>query len=921
MHEYTGAGSPFKSMKMRLTFVSVILLFALAVLASATNGFCQSTPEKPVYLDPSQTTERRVADLVSKMTLEEKVSQMQNHAVAIPRLNVPEYDWWSEALHGVARAGYATVFPQAIGLAATWDTELEHKVADTISTEARAKFNQAQAEGDHSIYRGLDFWSPNINIFRDPRWGRGQETYGEDPYLTGQMGVAFIKGLQGDDPKIYKTIATAKHYAVHSGPESTRHSANIDPSAHDVEDTYLPAFRAAMVDGKADSIMCAYNSVNGSPACANQDLLVKTLRQNWKFNGYVVSDCGAISDFFSDNGHHFSPDAAHASAIAVKAGDDLSCGKEYAALADAVHQGLIDEAAINQAVTRLFTARFKLGLFDPQGSNVYSQIAASENATPAHAELALQAAHEAIVLLKNQGSILPLQSSVKTIAVIGPNADALDVLEGNYNGAPLHPVTPLAGLRAKFADKGSKVLFAQGAPLVAELPVVVPSSVFLDKDGHAGGLTAEYFANGDYSGNPITQRDARIDFDWNRVVPVPVQGAKSFSVRWSGSFQPLAPGGVSFTVEHARCEPHCASTYAFRVSFDGKEVASGSSNDPNDQGHPLTFTVHFDDAKPHPFKMEYSRSGADYGAGVTLKWKPDVEQLRQQAIQTANQADAVVAFVGLSPGLEGEEMPVHVPGFAGGDRTDIALPAVQRDLLNSLSETGKPLIVVLLNGSALAVDWAQQHAAAILEAWYPGQAGGTAIADVLSGTANPAGRLPVTFYHSVEQLPAFDSYAMEGRTYRYFREKPLYGFGYGLSYSKFAYKNLRLSSQKLNAGASLHVTVDVENTSAIAGDEVAELYITPPAAPGSPNQWLAGFKRVHLDPHQVGRVAFDVDARGLSLVDAQGQRAVTAGEYTIFVGGAQPGETDTGLEQKLTIVGMQKVEEAVAISGQSSIRK
>ncbi|MGC1297923.1 MAG: glycoside hydrolase family 3 C-terminal domain-containing protein [Alloacidobacterium sp.] len=901
-------------MKIRPVLVSAVALVTFAALVSVTNGFSQSTPDKPAYLDPSQPLEKRVADLVSKMTLEEKVSQMQNHAAAIPRLQVPDYDWWSEALHGVARAGYATVFPQAIGLAATWDVDLERKIADTISTEARAKFNAAQAEGDHSIYRGLDFWSPNINIFRDPRWGRGQETYGEDPYLTGQMGAAFIKGLQGDDPKIFKTIATAKHYAVHSGPESTRHSANIDPSPHDLEDTYLPQFRMAMVDAKADSIMCAYNSVNGSPACASHDLLEKRLRGDWKFNGYVVSDCGAISDFFSDNSHHFSPDAAHASAAAVKAGDDLSCGTEYAALVDAVHQGLIDEAAINQSVARLFTARFKLGLFDPQGSNAYSQIAPSENATPAHAELALQAAHEAMVLLKNDNNALPLVGTVKTVAVIGPNAESLTSLEGNYNGVPLHPVTPLAGLQAKFADKGPKVLFSQGSPLVAELPVIVPSSVFTDKDGHAGALTAEYFANPDFSGTATTQQDAHIDFDWNRVVPVPVQGAKGFSVRWSGNFQPLAAGDVSFTVDHAGCEPHCASTYSYSVSFDGKEVASDSSNDPHDQGRPLTFTVHFDDAKPHPFKMEYSRNGADYGAGIRLKWKPDAEQLRQQAIQLANQADVVVAFVGLSPEIEGEEMPVHIPGFSGGDRTDIALPAVQRDLLSALGATGKPLVVVLLNGSALGVDWAQQHAAAILEAWYPGQAGGTAIADVLTGTANPAGRLPVTFYQSVDQLPAFDNYAMEGRTYRYFRQKPLYGFGYGLSYSKFAYKNMRLSAPKLNVGASLHVTVDVENTSAVAGDELAEVYITPSAGQRAPNHWLAGFKRVHVEAHQVGHVAFDLDARVLSMVDTQGQRAMTAGDYKVFVGGAQPGDTDAGLEQKLTIVGTQKVDETAGPS-------
>ncbi|HZU08926.1 MAG TPA: glycoside hydrolase family 3 C-terminal domain-containing protein [Pseudacidobacterium sp.] len=884
-----------------------LCLSATVALMSALSGFCQSNAQKPLYLDPSQPAERRAADLVSRMTLEEKVSQMQNHAVAIPRLGVPEYDWWSEALHGVARAGYATVFPQAIGLAATWDTDLEHRIASVISTEARAKFNEAQAEGDHSIYRGLDFWSPNINIFRDPRWGRGQETYGEDPFLTGQMGAAFIRGMQGDDPRIFKTIATAKHYAVHSGPESTRHEANIDPLPHDVEDTYLPAFRMAMVDAKAGSIMCAYNSVNGEPACANKFLLDETLRKKWGFQGYVVSDCGAISDFFSANGHHFSPDAAHASAAAVKAGDDLSCGTEYAALVDAVHQHLIDEKAIDQAVERLFTARFKLGLFDPPGSDPYSRISPGENATPEHAELALKAAQESIVLLKNEHNTLPLSNAVKTIAVVGPNAESLITLEGNYNGAPLHPVTPLEGIEQKF--KSAKVLYSQGAPLVAELPVVVPSNVFRDKDGQPGALTAEYFSNADFSGTPVTQRDAQIDFDWNRVAPVPVRSAKQFSVRWSGSFQPLAPGDVTFTVQPARCEPYCAAPYAYSVSVDGKQVASVTNDNPRHNNRPLSFTVHFGDAKPHPFEMKYSRKGTDYGAGITLKWKPDETQLRQQAVEAAKQADVVVAFVGLSSEVEGEEMPVHIPGFSGGDRTDIALPAAQRALLEAVAATSKPLIVVLLNGSALAVDWAQEHAAAIVEAWYPGQAGGTAIADVLSGDANPAGRLPVTFYKSVDQLPPFDDYKMEGRTYRYFRQKPLYGFGYGLSYSSFTYKNLRFSWQPMNAGALLHVTADVENTSSVPGDEVAELYITPPAAPGAPNHWLAGFRRVHIGPHETAHVAFDLDARNLSMVDAKGERAMAAGTYKVFIGAAQPGETSSGVEQKLTIAGPQNVSE------------
>lgn len=879
-----------------------IHLFA-ALLVCVMSGFCQSIPQKPAYSDPSQPAERHAAELVSQMTLEEKVSQMQNHAVAIPRLGVPAYDWWSEALHGVARAGYATVFPQAIGLAATWDTDLEYRIANVISTEARAKFNEAQVEGDHSIYRGLDFWSPNINIFRDPRWGRGQETYGEDPFLTGQMGAAFIRGMQGDDPHIFKTIATAKHYAVHSGPESSRHKANIDPSAHDVEDTYLPAFRRAVVDAKADSIMCAYNSVNGEPACANKFLLDETLRKKWGFAGYVVSDCGAISDFFTPYGHHFSPDTVHASVAGVRAGTDLSCGTEYAALVDAVHQGLISEKEIDQAVVRLFTARFRLGLFDPAGSNPYSRIAPSENATSEHANLALKAAEESIVLLKNDHNALPLAKDVKTIAVVGPNAESLVSLEGNYNGVALHPESPLAGIEQKF--KGAKVLYSQGSPLVAELPVVVPSHVF------AGGLMAEYFANADFSGTPVRQRDAQIDFDWNRVAPVPVRSAKNFSVRWSGNFQPLAAGDVTFTVQPARCEPYCASPYSYSVSFDGKVVAQVTDDNPRQKDDPLTFTVHFGDARPHPFEMKYARRGTDYGGGIALKWQPNQEQLRKQAVQAARQADVIVAFVGLSPEVEGEEMPVHVPGFSGGDRTDIALPAAQRALLEAVAQTRKPLVVVLLNGSAVAVDWAQQqHVAAVVEAWYPGQAGGAAIADVLSGTANPAGRLPVTFYQSVDQLPPFDDYRMEGRTYRYFRQKPLYGFGYGLSYSRFTCSNLRLSSNHLNAGAPLHVTVDVENVSDVPGDEVAELYLTPPAAPGAPNHWLAGFRRVHLAAHETAHVAFDLDARNLSVVDAKGQRAVVAGDYKVFVGGAQPGETASGAEQMLTIVGSQAVRQA-----------
>ncbi len=874
------------------------LLAASLFSFTATSCLAQNASSMPLDQQSRQSYEKRAAELVSRMTLEEKVSQMKNHAAAIPRLGIPEYDWWSEALHGVARAGYATVFPQAIGMAATWDTGLVHQEADIISTEARAKFAQAQAAGNHSIFHGLDFWSPNINIFRDPRWGRGQETYGEDPYLTGRLGIAFITGLQGNDPSMFKTIATAKHYAVHSGPESTRHKVNIDPSPHDLEDTYLPAFRAAITEGKSDSIMCAYNSVNGQPACANTMLLVDTLRRDWGFKGYVVSDCDAVDDMYSAVGHHFSPDAAHASALAVKAGTDLDCGTAYSGLIDAVHQKLISEADIDRAVTRLFAARYALGLFDKPGATAYSRIAPAQNDTEADSAVSLKAAQESIVLLRNQNHTLPLSHSIKTLAVIGPNAEDSRVLEGNYNGVPSHPVTPLAGIEKTFSAMGTKVLYEQGSPRVSELPLVVPSSAFV------GGLKAEYFKTGDLTGASSAQQDSHIDFDWNQAAPLSVGDAHDFSVRWRGQFQPVAAGTQTFRVQLQQCFP-CAGTTSYKIFFDGKQVAALSSPDNDLRKQKFSFTVPFANTNPVRFRMEYSHTGGTLGAGVTLKWQPSVEALRARAVDIAKQADAVIAVVGLSPDLEGEEMPVHIPGFSGGDRTDINLPAVQRQLLEAVASTGKPLIVVLTSGSAVAVDWTATHAEALLEAWYPGENGGTAIADVLSGKVNPAGRLPVTVYQSVDQLPAFEDYSMKGRTYRYFTQKPLYSFGYGLSYSNFAYQNLHLSSLSLPAGQGLHVDVDVENTSSVPGDEVAQLYLTPPSSPTNPLRKLVGFKRISIGAHQTQHVSFDVSPRSLSMVNEKGNRAVLPGSYTLFAGGAQPADASGGATQMFEITGTQ----------------
>ncbi len=895
--------------KIAFQFLIVVaVVCALVRSAGAQNGAKQAAS---VFGDPSVAIDKRVDDLVSRMTLEEKVLQMQHTAPAIPRLGIPSYDWWSEALHGIARSGYATVFPQAIGMAATWDTHLVRQEAEVIATETRAKYNQAQREGNHSIYYGLTLWSPNINIFRDPRWGRGQETYGEDPFLTSKLGVAFVTGLQGNDPKYLKTVATPKHYAVHSGPESKRHGFNINVSPHDLEDTYLPAFRATVAEGHADSVMCAYNAIDSAPACANTYLLDKTLRQAWRFQGYVTSDCGAVGDITT--GYHFTPDNEHGSALAVKAGTDTTCGDEYVALVKAVHDGLIKEAQIDTAVKRLFTARFRLGMFDPPASVSFNQIPSSENDSPRHRQLALTAARESMVLLKNQHQALPLKPDIRTIAVIGPNAESLAALEGNYNGTPSHPVYPLDGIRKLF-ERQVKVLYSQGSPYLEELPIPVPRTVFHAAGGASTqGLKAEYFSNTDFSGQPVlTRTDPQIQFDWNSAAPVKGVPMNAFAVRWTGTLTPPGPGDYTFSVPKPEWNP-AGGKEIFRVYLDAKLVLDTTLLDPTrwtEQGKKepqTTFQAHFEDTGTHSFRLEYVHQSPLFGAGATLSWKPPAAVLRQEAAKIAEQADVVVAFVGLSPELEGEEMPIHVPGFSGGDRTDIGLPQIQQDLLEALAATGKPLVLVLMNGSALAVNWVVEHATAILEAWYPGEEGGTAIAETLAGTNNPGGRLPVTFYASLDQVPPFDDYSMRGRTYRYFGGQPLYAFGYGLSYASFTYSNLRLSSETLQAGQPLTVEADVRNAAGIGGDEVAELYLEYPPSPSAPLRALKSFQRLRLAPDETRHVAFKLNPRDLSQVTEKGEHRIMPGSYTVFVGGRQPTEGAQGLEAKLQITGELKL--------------
>ena len=700
------------------------------------------------FQDTSLPFEARAADLVGRLTLDEKVAQMQDRAPAIPRLGIPAYNWWNEALHGVARSGLATVFPQAIGLAATWNDSLMFQVATVISDEARAKHQEYVRQDSRARYQGLTFWSPNINIFRDPRWGRGQETYGEDPFLTGTLAVQFIRGMQGDDSTYLKTIATVKHFAVHSGPEPDRHIFNAVVSERDLHETYLRAFAMGIQDGPAWSIMCAYNRLYGKAACGSDLLLDDVLRGRWGFKGYVVSDCGAIDDIYER--HRIVQTAAEAAALGVNSGTDLECGDTYASLVTAVQQGLITEARIDTAVTRLFLARMKLGMFDPPDMVRWAQIPFSALDDSAHRALARQAARESIVLLRNRHHTLPLSKSLRTIAVIGPDADDPRMLLGNYHGEPADPVTPLRGIRE--ALPGARVIYARGADLA---------------EGYSG-----------------LER---------------------------------APGSAP-------------------AAADSESAAS----------------------------------------------------LDSAAVQAAEQADAVVLFLGLTANLEGEEMRLDVPGFKGGDRTTIDLPAPQKALLERIVKVGKPTVLVLMSGSALAVTWAQRQVNAIVEAWYPGQAAGSAIADVLFGDYNPAGRLPVTFYRSTADLPPFDDYAMAGRTYRFFTGKPLYAFGYGLSYTKFKYSHLTTSAKTLAASDSLSVAVDVKNDGKVRGDEVVQLYVRHEGSRvPRPRLDLRGYRRITLDPGQSRRVSFTLSGASLAWWDSTAQRwTVEQDRVRLQVGGS-----------------------------------
>ncbi len=843
-----------------------LLFFAITIIQA------QELP----YQNPDLPIPVRVHDLLQRMTLEEKVAQMQHSAAAIPRLGIPEYNWWNECLHGVARAGVATVFPQAIALGATWDEALIHRVASVISDEARAKHHEFARQGQRGMYQGLTFWSPNINIFRDPRWGRGQETYGEDPWLSGRLGAAFVRGLQGDDPKYFKTISTPKHYAVHSGPEPSRHTFDALAAQQDLRGTYLPAFETCVRDAGAFSIMCAYNRYEGEPCCSSTYLMTDILRKQWGFSGYVVSDCGAIADIYA--GHKVEPDAAAASARAVRAGCDLSCGEEYGALVDAAEKGLISAAEIDTAVARLFTARFRLGMFDPPERVPYAQIPYSVNDAPAHDQLALETTRASMVLLKNNPPVLPLAKNLKKVAVIGPNADNVELLLGNYNGQPSHPVTPLQGIREKLGAD-AEVVFAEGSALCEGIPAVqiIPADVlWTAKDRKQPGLRAEFYNNMELNGEPaLVRTDRTINFTWDENAPAPGIQRDGFSARWSGFMVPRCSGLHQIGV---------TSDDGFRLFLDDELVAEDwSRHGPYAHVKPLQLTA----GKMYKIRVEYFESR--WGATMQLVWQEPDQDLTAEAVQIAQSAEAVILCLGLSPRLEGEEMNVQVPGFSGGDRTSLDLPKPQQVLLEKIMALNKPTVLVLLNGSALSVNWAAEQVPAIVEAWYPGQRAGTALADILFGDYNPAGRLPVTFYKSLEQLPPFEDYRMAGRTYRYFDGEVLFPFGHGLSYTTFAYRDLQLPDS-IQAGRDVPVQVKVTNSGARDGDEVVQLYVADVEASVSvPLRSLQGCKRVHLKAGETQTVAFSLTPRQLAIIKDHGQRVEEPGLFNIWVGGKQPG--------------------------------
>ena len=851
------------------------IIFSITASLFVITSFSQDYKSFPMW-NPKLPIEQRVGDVVSRLTLEEKVKQMLNHTPAIERLGIPAYDWWNEVLHGVARTPFrVTSFPQAIGMAATWDTNSLKLMADYSATEGRAVHNKAIELGrTNERYLGLTYWTPNINIFRDPRWGRGQETYGEDPFLTAMLGAAFVRGLQGNDPKYMKAAACAKHYAVHSGPEPSRHIDNFNPSTYDLWDTYLPAFKELITKADVAGVMCAYNAVFKQPCCASDLLMNDILRKQWNFTGYVTSDCWAIDDFFKYHKTH--KDSVTAAVDAVMHGADVECGTSvYYTLYNGVKNGLIKEEQLDISLRRLFTIRYRLGMFDPPSMVKYAQTPFSVLEAPEHKAHALKMAQQSIVLLKNENNTLPLNKKIKKIAVLGPNADNHIAILGNYNGIPSKIVSLLDGIKEKLG-KDVEVIYEKAINFTNDTLLVYKDLTNqFNLDGKQG-IKAEYFNNRELKDEAVTRSENEVDHFWQEGQGV-IENirANNFSARYTTSYKADKDGEITFEVE---------ADDGYRFLVNNKEVINAWQR--NRWG---ARTYRLQTKKDSVYKLILEYWQGEGKANVALRTGNYEKTNFTTLANRLKDADAIIFAGGISPQLEGEEMRVDFPGFNGGDRTTILLPAVQTELMKALKSTGKPVVFVMMTGSAIATPWESENVPAIVNGWYGGQAAGTALTDVLFGDYNPAGRLPVTFYKSDSDLPDFKNYDMTNRTYRYFAGEALYPFGYGLSFTTFKYENLN-SPSSVTSGKNISVAAKVTNSGKEDGEEVAQLYISYPDVKGkAPLKALKGFQRIFLKAGESKTVQFNLTAEQLSLVDENGKLYQPKGKLIINVGGGQPG--------------------------------
>lgn len=858
---------------MKTKNIKYQIIVLLSFWCSAQNNM----PKFP-FQNTNLTFEERVENLVSQLTLEEKVAQMLNAAPAIPRLGIPAYDWWNETLHGVARTPFkTTVFPQAIAMAATFDKNSLFKMADYSALEGRAIYNKAlELNRTNERYLGLTYWTPNINIFRDPRWGRGQETYGEDPYLTSVLGDYFVKGLQGDDPKYLKAAACAKHYAVHSGPESLRHTFDVDVTPYELWDTYLPAFKKLVTESKVAGVMCAYNAFRTEPCCASDILMNDILRNQWRFDGYVTSDCWAIDDFFKNHKTH--PDAASAAADAVLHGTDIDCGTDaYKSLLTAVKNGQISEKQIDVSVKRLFMIRFRLGMFDPVSMVKYAQTPPTVLESKEHQLHALKMAQQSIVLLKNEKNVLPLDKNLKKIVVLGPNSDNAISILGNYNGIPSKLTTVLQGIKEKVSPQ-TEVVYEKAVNFTNDTLLVYKNLKSQYSYERKPGFKSEYFNNKTLSGKPETTRnELEIKNFWQEGEMVTKNiKANHFSARYSTNFKADDNGTITFEV---------LADDGYRFLIDEKVVINAWEK--NRWGE-KTYKLQTKKNTVYKLVLEYWQGEGK--AEVSLQTGNFVKTDFNNLIERHKNADAFIFVGGISPQLEGEEMPVDVPGFKGGDRTSILLPEVQTKLLQALQSSGKTVVFAMMTGSAIAIPWEAENIPAIVNIWYGGQSAGTAAADVIFGDYNPAGRLPVTFYKSDSDLASFIDYRMDNKTYRYFKETPLYGFGYGLSYTSFKYSDLKIPSV-IKKGQSVSISVKITNTGKIEGEEVAQLYITNQNTEiKSPIKSLKGFERLNLKPNESATVSFNLSPEDLSFVAEDGILKQYKGKVQIAIGGCQPDE-------------------------------